>query len=90
MQVAGEQHGEKARSLGKVSATPSLGRGWCYDHGLLVTSYGLTLLTEQLLYRDTLDFALEAPLCLLLTTFQFPFSLQKGLKPIYGIRDAYG
>jgi hypothetical protein len=71
MQVTGEQHGEKAQSLGKVGGMPSLERGWCYDHGLPVTSYGLTLLTEQLLYKNTPDFALEAPLCLLLATFQF-------------------
>ena len=65
MQATGEQHGEKAWSLGKVGRTPSLGRGWCYDHRLPVTGYGLTLLTEQLLYRNTSDFALGAPLCLL-------------------------
>jgi hypothetical protein len=41
----------------------------CYDHRLPVTGYRLLLLTEQLLYRNTPDFALGAPLCLLLTTF---------------------
>jgi hypothetical protein len=46
MQATEEQHGEKVWSLGKVGGTPSLGRGWCYDHGLPVTGYGLTLLTE--------------------------------------------
>jgi hypothetical protein len=29
-----------AWSLGKVGGTPSLGRGWCYNHGLPVTTSG--------------------------------------------------
>jgi hypothetical protein len=77
MWVTGEQHGEKVQSLGKVSGTPSLGRGWCYDHGLPVTGYGLTLLTERLLYRNTPDFTLKAPLSLLLIIFQFHIALER-------------
>jgi hypothetical protein len=38
----------------------------CYNHGLPVTSYGLTLDTELLLYGNAPDIALGAPLCLLL------------------------
>jgi hypothetical protein len=53
----------------------------CYDHGLPVTSYGLTLLTEWLLYRNTPDFAPGAPLCLFLTIFQFPYRFRRALSP---------
>jgi hypothetical protein len=81
MRATGEQHGEKARSLGKVGGTPSLGRGWCYDHRLPVTGYGCTLLMRRLLYGNTSDFTLRAPLCLLLTTFQFPYCFRRALSP---------
>jgi hypothetical protein len=55
---------------------PLLLRPW-----LPVTGYRLTLLTEQLLYRNTPDFTLGAPLCLLLTTFQFPYHFRRALSP---------
>jgi hypothetical protein len=36
---------------------------------------------EQLLYRNTPDFALRAPLCLLFTMFQFTFHFRRALSP---------
>jgi hypothetical protein len=48
---------------------------------LPVTSYGLTLLTKRLLYRNTPDFALRAPLMLTLTIFQFPYHFRRALSP---------